>query len=794
MRVHVLSAMFQAITLALLTAPAAADGGRAPGGGGEAPGGHYEQLVRPLIQQYCLDCHSGDDPQAGIALDRFVDEPAALAGGEVWFRVLDALESRIMPPDDMPQPGADAISLATRWIEGDFLQAQCGTSPGPAPVVVRRLNRHEYNNTIRDLLGLDLRPADDFPQDEIGFGFDNVGAALTVSPSHIEKYLEAAERVAEAAIATPDVEGLSPAELIGLQPYRLKRGEPAEFEHEFTAGRYLADVTVPGKYDASAPPALTIGFGTDRRTVVPVVVRPESLIYRLWLTAADGKNTVSLALPPGPGDKDDVAATDAVEAPVPERRSRPQDGEPEGPYGRDPDTFVVDSIVIRGPARIEPDRLPISHRTILFSTPQIGEESRADCARRVIAPFAERAFRRPLRAGELQRLLDVFRLADERGESFERAVQVLVSTILVSPQFLYLLEPEPATEDRLLTEFELASRLSYFLWSSLPDDELFEQARQGTLRRNLRSQAARMLADPKSDAFVENLTGQWLQLRKLDGVAPDRQLFPTFDNALRGAMREETERFFAHILRNDRSVLELLDADYTFLNERLARHYGIAGVEGSEFRQAALGGGPRGGLLTQASVLTLTSNPNRTSPVKRGQWILEQLLGTPPPPPPPDIEPLDDSRDAMQAASLRERLERHRANPECAACHNRMDPLGFALENFDATGRWRATDSGFAIEPAGRLTDGRAFADAGALKQLLKSQPKLFCRCLIENMLTYALGRGLELNDRCTVEEIRRKLVEQDYRISTIIVGIIESPQFQHRGVSRATPLEGETR
>ena len=368
----------------------------------------------------------------------------------------------------------------------------------------------------------------------------------------------------------------------------------------------------------------------------------------------------------------------------------------------------------------------------------------------------------------------------------ERGIQIALSSVLASPQFLFLLEPEESTEDRPLTDFELASRLSYFLWSSTPDEDLTLEARQGTLRGNLRKQVVRLLADPRSDEFVKNFAGQWLQLRKLGVVTPDKDLFPGFDDRLRQSMRQETEQYFAHILSEDRSILELLDSDYTFVNEPLARHYGIEGVAGDQFRKVALADRRRGGVLTQASILTLTSNPNRTSPVKRGQWILQQILGTPPPPPPPDIPKLDDSPKSAETASLRERMEAHRSDPKCASCHLQMDSLGFALENYDAVGRWRAMDGPFPIDPAGELVGRRKFADAPELKKLLNaSSAKKFSKTLVENMLTYGLGRGLEPFDYCTVEEIRKQLAAHDYRIRQVVFGIVESRSFQFRGASR---------
>jgi hypothetical protein len=443
-------------------------------------------------------------------------------------------------------------------------------------------------------------------------------------------------------------------------------------------------------------------------------------------------------------------------------------------------------MVVRGPVVLKLEQLSESHRRIVFCTPEYGDQSRLDCARQVIAKFAERAFRRPVLPNEVERVFSIFQLAHDRGESYERGLQLALATVLASPQFLFLVEPEDSREDRPLSDFELASRLSYFLWSSMPDDALFREAREKTLRANLRTQVVRMLADPRSDQFVENFTGQWLQLRKLSGVARDRDKFPGFDDSLRQSMRTETERFFAHILRNNRSVLELIDSNYTFVNERLARHYGIEGVTGNAFRQVALADRTRGGVLTQASILTLTSNPNRTSPVKRGQWILQQLLGTPPPPPPPEVAKLEESQQAADAASLRERMEIHRTKPECASCHRQMDPMGFAMENFDAIGRFRTTDGEFRIDTSGELTGGRKFADIKELKQVLATTAtQKFTRCLIESMLTYGLGRGVGAYDYCTVEDIRKQLAAGNYRIHQVVFGIVESKAFQNRGVSK---------
>jgi hypothetical protein len=737
----------------------------------------FQKKVQPLLERYCFDCHVQENSEAGIVLDRFESQAEAVKDGRTWLRVRDALDGRIMPPADAPQPSVEELERIVAWVENDFLAARCEQQESSAPVVIRRLNRQEYNNTIRDLLGLELHLADDFPADDIGFGFDNVGSALNISPVHVEKYLDAAELALQAAIVPPDAEGFPPIELIGLKTYPLPPKGAVEFQHALKPGRYLADFSLVrvGIAESVPPPRLVIGFGKDRRTVDAVRVQDETVVYRYWLTVAEGDGLVHVELAPGQAESANVLKPAEITSNV--------SGDQR--YGGNRGLHV-DSMVVHGPVALNPEALPVSHRRILFRTPDHGDRSRLDSAREVINQFMERAFRRPVESEEVDRVLRIFRMAHDRGESYERGVQLALTTVLASPHFLFLVEPEESREDRSLTEFELAGRLSYFLWSSMPDEELFRAARERTLTANLRRHVGRMLDDPKSDEFVKNFAGQWLQLRKLGGVAPDRDLFPSFDGTLRDAFREETERYFAHVLRNDRSVLELLDSDYTFVNDTLARHYGIEGVTGAQFRKVDLPDRRRGGVLTQASVLTLTSNPNRTSPVKRGQWILQQILGTPPPPPPPEVAKLDESRQAAEVASLRERMQVHRTDPKCASCHRQMDPMGFALENYDAVGRWRNLDGSFPIDSSGELVGGRRFADVVELKHLLVSTfGKKFARNLIENMLTYSLGRGLEAYDYCTVEDIRKQLTANDYRIRTIIMGIVESKAFQYRGIAK---------
>lgn len=729
------------------------------------------QELLSFLDTYCIDCHYREAPEAGIALDRFESADAFLNSGKELLRVLDVVQSGIMPPADASQPQLEERTQFSRRIIDQLMNSP----PDPADlpgVVMRRLNRQEYDNTVADLIGTRLDLAKDFPADDIGFGYDNVGSALNLSPIHMERYLGAAEVALETAIVTPNPDALPPVELIGLRTYPLPVTGSVEFEHPLAPGRYMADFSLvrAGVHESVEPPRLVIGFGSDRRTVRAARIQDETVVYRLFLRVHDGDSRVYVAI----ADQDREIAQNGVDTAGENVSGDKRYGNQRG--------YHVDSMVVRGPVAM--DDLPASHRWLVFCAPD-RKHSRSECGRKIITQFANRAFRRPAREDEIDRLMHLFELATEQGESFERATQLALTAVLVSPQFLFLVEPEDSEPDRPLTEYELATRLSYFLWSSMPDDALMHAAAEQTLRKNLRQHVSRMLSDPRSSAFVENFSGQWLQLRNLEGVAPDPELYPQFDGELADAMRKETEHFFAYVLRENRNVLEFLDADYTFVNQRLAKHYDIDGVSGDQFRRVSLSDGNRGGVLTQASVLTLTSHHNRTSPVKRGQWILQQLLGTPPPPPPPDVAQLDESPEAAKSASLRERLELHRSSPECASCHNQMDPLGFGLENFDAIGAWRTMDGDFPIDASGILPGRFEFSGVGELKELLTSSAKRrFSWCLIENLLTYGLGRSLQPSDYVRVEAIRQRLAENDYRMQEILFAIVESDMFQRRGAS----------
>jgi Protein of unknown function (DUF1592)/Protein of unknown function (DUF1588)/Protein of unknown function (DUF1587)/Protein of unknown function (DUF1585)/Protein of unknown function (DUF1595) len=618
----------------------------------------YAADVAPLIDRYCLGCHEEGEARGGVVLEIPRGRSPGDGGRSLWLRVADALRSGVMPPEGEPRPGPAELETINAWLDVEVFPDE----RGPGRATLRRLNRAEYDNTVRDLIGLDLRPADEFPSDDVGYGFDNIGDVLSTSPILVERYLDAAERVVDAAFRSPEAR---------------------------------------------------------RRIMAP----PADSVPRAF------------------------------------RRFKP-------------------------PVRSYPDKRVFVRRSAVAKDPELERQQRIYD---ILRAFADRAFRRPATHDELSRLLGVVLAAEKDGEDSESAVRLALRAVLASPHFLFHAEsareavdgpgsPPPPDDD-----FALAARLSYFLWSSLPDEELSRLASGAALRHEetLRTQAGRMLRDRRSRSLAENFGGQWLQTRQLKDLAPDPALFPDFDEPLRGAMRRETELFFASVLEEDRSVLDFLDADYTFVNERLARHYGIAGVRGESFRRVSLAGTPRGGVLTQASVLTLTSNPTRTSPVRRGRWILETLLGTPPPPPPSGVEGLVEGSGAAAPATLRERMERHRAEPGCASCHRRMDPLGFGLENFDAVGAWRANEGGRPIDPSGRLPGGEPFDGPSGLRALLASRREAFSRCLAEKMLTYALGRGLRRSDRRAVDRIVAGLARDGSRFSALVLAVVESEPFR---------------
>ena len=572
----------------------------------------YARDVRPVLERYCFECHTGDDANGGAVLDTRRPEEANAADRTVWLKVLRQVQGGVMPPADADQPTADERALIDRWIREAALKPDCSRGERPGRVTLRRLNRAEYDNTIRDLLGIDIHAAAEFPSDDVGYGFDSIGDVLSMPPVLFERALQAAERVSQAAISTGDVE-TAPVRT-GKGGVLASQGEIGEAFPFPGIGEYVVRVLAWGDQAGDEPVKMALRIdGADVETFEVRATERKPRDYEVKHRVEGGEHRVAVAF------LNDYYNPDA---PDPRRRDR---------------NLHVGAITVIGPIGVLPDPLPEAHR-LFFSRPvdpAADRETQGTQAREVLLPVVSRAYRRPATAGELDRLLGVYETARDQGESIQRAMQVALTAVLVSPSFLYRVEKDPpAGEVRDLDDFELASRLSYFLWSSMPDRELLAAALRHELHtpEQLVAQSQRMLADPKARALVDNFAGQWLQLRSLESFAPDRKRFPEFDDDLRRSMRRETEEFFARIVRQDRSIVEFLDADWSILDERLARHYGIDGVSGTEFRQVAVDRGARGGLLGQASILAVTSNPTRTSPVKRGKWILENLFAAPPRP------------------------------------------------------------------------------------------------------------------------------------------------------------------
>jgi hypothetical protein len=764
----------------------------------------YQRTVRPFFARHCFDCHA-DKKRGGVRLDQFADENALVKGLPALEKARDMLRTHAMPPKGRPQPADKEVRPALAWLEAFVARADRQTAATPARVALRRLNRAEYNNTVRDLLGVTFRPADDFPPDVPGHGFDTVGGTLTVSPALAEKYLTAAEKVARTALF--GVELLKPERVLH-QPYftadAFSKNKSVKLDYDETgmslpsalhvvqrfpaAGEYRFRAILRGWRPPGSDP-VELGFWINGKLVhqakLPVPTRREAgrapgELNGLWaefrtpVTAGEHWLSVTLlrmyeGLPP------------AYKGPRPANTT--------AGISRATDSFFPMYLDVVGPYNQVKGPSAESLRKI-FPDGSLKGPRDAALARKILAPLARRAFRRPAADREVEVLVKLVTMVQQDGDSFEEGLCLALQRILTSPHFLFRVEKGPPAgkgeDDYGISQHELATRLSYFLWSSMPDDELLRCADEGRLRRPevLESQVRRMLRDARASALAENFGGQWLQTRALESHTPDRTKFSEFTDYTRMSMKQETDLFFEHVLRADRPVLDFLDAPYTFLNQRLAEFYQIPGVKGHAFRKVEVTGTPRGGILSQASVLTVSSYATRTSPVLRGKWILENLLGAPPPAPPADVPALDE-RPPGKAVSVRARLEQHRANPNCATCHARIDPLGFALENFDAIGRWRTKDGGQVIDPSGTLPDGRTFKGYKDLRTLLKADAGAFTECLTEKLLTYALGRGLERGDRQTVRAIARRMARDGYRFSRLVLEIARSGPFQMTKASR---------
>lgn len=737
----------------------------------------YRTEIVPLIKKFCIECHATGNAEAEVALDRYKTTQMIVNDQKTWQHIVTMIKSGAMPPEDSPQPSSAERTRLVEWLEQTMYYVDCTGAPDPGRVTIRRLNRAEYNNTIRDMLGVTFKPADDFPSDDVGSGFDNIGDVLSLPPLLMEKYLAAAEQIATSVIVD------DPMKLVGtitLQGNKLEGRGAAKLDTRTnrwgmpSAGGVGAKFTIeqPGNYVVRIVATATEAGNEPAKLLVRVDKRSEEISVRsrggrrtpmeIRTRLAAGEHFVSAEF------INDFYDPDAKD---PTKRDR---------------NVTLETIEVAGPLEIKPDQYPVAHRKLITATPS-STTTVLDAAQTSLRPFVNRAFRRRVNEDEIRKYAQLVDASVRDGDNYEQGMQVAVIAVLCSPHFLFRIEQDPNPNDpknaHLVGDYELATRLSYFLWSSLPDNELFLLATSGKLReeQTLREQVKRMLADDRSQALADNFASQWLNLRLLDSASPDPGEFKDFSPELKSDMQRETLAFFMSVVKEDRSVLDFIDGKFSFLNERLAKHYGIKDVSGDEFQRVSLSGTNRGGVLTHASILTLTSNPERTSPVKRGKWILDNMLGAPPPEPPADVPQLDATQKAQPGLSLRKQLEIHRENAVCASCHRTMDALGFGLENFDAIGKFREKEKGQAIDSSGTLPEGESFQGPVELAKVLRGKPNEFTRCMTEKMLTYALGRGLVHYDRCSVDKITKQVAGQEYRFSALVTEIVLSDPFRKR-------------
>ena len=768
---------------------------------------------RAVLDRYCVTCHNERMRTAGLTLDT-LSLSTVSADAEVWETVLRKLHSGAMPPLGRPRPEPSTISGLMSWLMTE-IDSAAAARPNPGRTEsLHRLNRAEYRNAIRDLLALDVDVTALLPADLATQGFDNIAEGLSISPALLDAYLSAARKLSWLALSLPPVAAVVETQHVptGLDQdtyvsehlpfgsrggFTLRHYFPVDGEYEIQIGLrrqeydYIVGLAEPhllearvdgervGRFTIGGPhgtpaPLSFVGnlTGGDEWELYNLRM-DEDLRIRFRTTA--GSHQVGVAF---------AESLNVLESVVqPFQRDFRNAGIGDDAYLWNP---AVDSVSIGGPYEVEGPGDSASRRRILVCRPTRPADEEP-CATTIISTLARRAFRGPVAEKDIQTLLGFYRQGHAE-DGFDAGIQFALERILADPRFLLRVEVDPTDRPAgsiyYLSDLELASRLSFFLWSSIPDDELLDAATRGELKDPavLGRHTQRMLADARSKALIDNFIGQWLELRNLQDATPDRRLFPEYTDNLREAFRRETELFVESQLREDRTVLDLLASDYTFLNEQLAQHYGIPGVYGHYFRRVTFDrNSPRGGLLGHASVLTVTSYPNRTSPVLRGKWLLENVLGTPPPPPPANIPPLEDRGENDRPASVRERLEQHRENPVCATCHSQIDPLGFALENFDAVGGWRATDEGTPIDASAVMADGTQVQGPAGLRQFLLSRPERFVETVTEKLLAYALGRSLRYYDMPAVRKIVRDAEATDYRWSSLVAGIVNSTPFQMR-------------
>jgi Protein of unknown function (DUF1588)/Protein of unknown function (DUF1587)/Protein of unknown function (DUF1592)/Protein of unknown function (DUF1585)/Protein of unknown function (DUF1595) len=802
--------------------------------GASLPGANeFHKNIWPLLETYCFDCHADGANKGNVAFDTFSSDQAILGDRELWLKALKMLRANLMPPPKKIRPSSEQQEEIARWIKRDVFGLD-PQNPDPGRVTIRRLNRVEYRNTVRDLLGVDFEAQTEFPPDDTGNGFDNMADVLTLPPMLLEKYVSAANRIIAQAVPTVSASvrervisgdhfgnGTAPAKhpgTLSLSYYTsalVSNTFHAEFDGQYQLAVDLLanEKFVDNVFDYNR---CRLTFQVDGKTLTEQEYGREGgrpYHYDFDQTWESGDHTLSFQLQPLTPDQKQVRSL----------------------------SLQLSSITVRGPMEKGLWVRPANYERF-FPRPVPGDsKGRRAYAREVLQNFADRAFRRPADAKTVDRLVSLAEgLYTDGGKTFEAGVAQAMVAVLASPRFLFREEAVEAGTERetypLIDEYALASRLSYFLWSSMPDEELLSRARAGTLRKNLPAQVARLLQDRRSRAFIDNFTGQWLRARDVESIPIEaRAVLAREDNPdpefeikrkrfrelrdkpeerlsdseredlanfranfrrtqgrfarteltgeLRHGMRMETERVFSYVLREDRSLQELLDCDYTFLNERLARYYGLTNVFGDEMRLVKLSpDSPRGGILTEGTVLVATSNPTRTSPVKRGVFILDSILGMPVPPPPPDIPPLEDANKGLtnHAPSLRETLAAHRENALCSSCHSRLDPLGLALENFNALGLWREFEFNRAIDATGRLATGEEFSNPKEFKRILaQNHSRDFYRTLTEKLLMYALGRGLDYYDVETVDQIVAKIEKSGGRPSALLSGIVESAPFE---------------
>jgi hypothetical protein len=727
-----------------------------------------------------------------------VDHPGA--GAETWEKVIRKLRGGMMPPQGRPKPSTDDVYKLVSYLETSLDHAEA-SKPNPGRAAIHRLNRTEYGNAIRDLLALDVDVTDLLPADDESNGFDNIADVLKLSPSLLEQYLAASRKISSLAVGDP-------AQPAVTQVFRtapdLAQDEHIEGLPLGTRGGLLIHPNFPldGQYDFRVfllrnivgymkglewPHQLEIAVDGQRVFIAPVGGEEDNKMSDANFAAAadtiDARLKARIAIKAGPHDVG-VAFI---------RKNSAEYDEPLEPHTRDHDlqnmngTPIVDRVDITGPYEATgPGNTPSRRRIFTCKPATTRATAEAACARQILASLTRRAYRQPVSDADVDVVMKFYDSGRKSG-NFETGIENALAFILTAPKFLFRTESDPpnaiAGGVYRVNDVELASRLSFFLWSSIPDEELLNVAAQGKLKDPavLDQQVKRMLADPKSQALTRNFAGQWLFLRNLQSAKPDGHEYPDFDDNLRQGFRRETELFFESILRDNRSVLDLLNANYTFVNERLAKHYGIPNVYGTQFRRVTLTDQTRMGLLGQGSVLTVTSYPNRTSPVLRGKWILENILGTAPPPPPPNVPPLKENEEGAKPKSVRELMEEHRKNPACAGCHAVMDPLGFSLENFDGVGEWRNKDQSGPIDASGQLADGTKVEGPVTLRQALMKHPEQFVGTVTEKMMTYALGRGLEYYDMPVVRGIVHDAASNDYKLSSLIIDIVKSTPFQMR-------------